>query len=101
MRLQNPGLPARALQAEFLQAIRDEYDHNVAQQLFVSIQGWQMVKNSKEETVKIINLAGNQMSAAATGMDLSAKIFEIVAEIGELPTEITVDYLKRELQELF
>ena len=101
MRLHNPGLPARALQAEFLQAIRDEYDHNVAQQLFVSIQGWQMVKNSKEETVKIINLAGNQMSAAATGMDLSAKIFEIVAEIGELPTEITVDYLKRELQELF
>jgi len=101
MRLHNPGLPARALQAEFLQAIRDEYDHNVAQQLFVSIQGWQMVKNSKEETVKIINLAGNQMSAAATGMDLSAKIFEIVAEIGQLPTEITVDYLKKELQELF
>ena len=101
MRLHNPGLPARALQAEFLQAIRDEYDHNVAQQLFVSIQGWQMVKNSKEETVKIINLAGNQMSAAATGMDLSAKIFEIVAEIGQLPTEITVEYLKRELQDLF
>ncbi len=101
MRLHNPGLPARALQAEFLQAIRDEYDHNVAQQLFVSIQGWQMVKNSKEETVKIINLAGNQMTAAATGMDLSAKIFEIVAEIGQLPTEITVEYLKRELQELF
>ena len=101
MRLHNPGLPARALQAEFLQAIRDEYDHNVAQQLFVSIQGWQMVKNSKEETIKIINLAGNQMSTAATGMDLSAKIFEIVAEIGQLPTEITVEYLKRELQELF
>lgn len=101
MRLHNPGLPARALQAEFLQAIRDEYDHNVAQQLFVSIQGWQMVKNSKEETIKIINLAGNQMTATATGMDLSAKIFEIVAEIGQLPTEITVEYLKRELQELF
>jgi hypothetical protein len=101
MRLHNPGLPARALQAEFLQAIRDEYDHNVAQQLFVSIQGWQMVKNSKEETIKIINLAGNQMTASATGMDLSAKIFEIVAEIGQLPTEITVEYLKRELQELF
>ncbi|MEY3237024.1 MAG: hypothetical protein RI883_1125 [Bacteroidota bacterium] len=101
MRLHNPGLPARALQAEFLQAIREEYDHNVAQQLFVSIQGWQMVKNSKEETIKIINIAGNQMSASATGMDLSAKIFEIVAEIGQLPTEITVEYLKRELQELF
>jgi hypothetical protein len=101
MRLHNPGLPAKALQAEFLKAIREEYDHNVAQQLFVSPQGWQMVKNSKEETVKIINIAGNQMLATSTGIDLSAKIFELVAEIGQLPTEITVEYLKTELQELF
>ena len=101
MRLHNPGLPAKALQADFLKAIREEYDHNVAQQLFISLQGWQMVKNSKEETIKIINIAGNQMLATSTGMDLSAKIFEIVAEVGQLPTEITVDYLKKELQELF
>ena len=101
MRLHNPGLPAKALQADFLKAIREEYDHNVAQQLFISPQGWQMVKNSKEETIKIINIAGNQMLATSTGMDLSAKIFEIVAEVGQLPTEITVEYLKKELQELF
>lgn len=101
MRLHNAGLPAKALQAEFLKAIREEYDHNVAQQLFVSPQGWQMVRNSKEETIKIINIAGNQMLATSTGLDLSAKIFELVAEIGQLPTEITTEYLKKELQELF
>lgn len=101
MRLHNPGLPAKALQADFLKAIREEYDHNVAQQMFVSPQGWQMVKNSKEETIKIINIAGNQMQATSTGLDLSAKIFEIVAEVGQLPSEITVEYLKKELQELF
>ena len=101
MRLHNPGLPAKALQADFLKAIREEYDHNVAQQMFISPQAWQMVKNSKEETVKIINLAGSQMLATSTGMDLSGKIFEIVAEVGEMPTEITVEYLKKEFQELF
>lgn len=101
MRLHNAGLPAKALQAEFLKAIRDEYDHNVAQQLFISPLAWQMVKDSKEETIKIINIAGNQMQATSTGIDLSSKIFEIVAEIGQLPTEITVEYLKKELQELF
>jgi hypothetical protein len=101
MRLHNPGLPAKALQADFLKAIREEYDHNVAQQMFISPQGWQMVKNSKEETIKIINIAGNQMQATSTGLDLSAKVFEIVAEVGQLPSEITVEYLKKELQELF
>ena len=101
MRLHNPGLPAMALQTKFLEAIREEYDHNVAQQLFVSPQGWELVKNAKEETIKIINLAGRQMSPSSNGMDLSAKIFEIVAEVGKLPTEIAVDYLKKEVQELF
>lgn len=101
MRLHNPGLPAKKFQADLLQAIREEYDHNVSQQLFVSPQAWQMVKNSKEETIKIINIAGNQMGAMDMANDLAGKIFEVIAEIGQLPTEITVDYLKKELQELF
>jgi hypothetical protein len=101
MRLHNPGLPAKALQTEFLKAIREEFDHNVAQQLFISPQAWQLVKNSKEETIKIINIAGGQMTATSTGMDLSAKVFEVVAEIGQLPSEVTVEMLKKEIQELF
>lgn len=101
MRVHNPGLSAKSFQADLLKTIRDEYDHNVAQQIFISIQGWGMVKNSKEETIKIINLAGNQMGSIATSTDLASKIFEIVGEVGMLPTEIAVEYLKKELQELF
>lgn len=101
MRLHNPGEPARKFQSDILQAIRSEYDHNVAQQLYISPQVWQMVKNSKEETIKIINIAGNQMDMASTSTDLAGKIFEIVAEVGTLPTEITVEALKKEMQELF
>ena len=101
MRLHTAGSPARKLQTELLQAIREEYDHNVSQQMFISPQAWEMVRNSKEETIKIINLAGNQMDATALSTDLAGKIFEIVAEVGKLPTEITVEYLRKELQELF
>ena len=101
MRLHNPGMPAKMLQGEFLKAIREEYDHNVAQQLFISPLGWKMVRDAKEETIKIINIAGNQLEATATGMDLSSKILELVAEIGELPNEIVVEHLKSELQGLF
>ncbi len=101
MRIHNPGLPAKAMQADLLKAIREEYDHNVAQQIFISLNGWKMVRDSKEETIKIINLAGNQMQPTSTSTDLAAKIFEIVGEVGQLPTEITVEYLKKELQELF
>ena len=101
MRHNNPGLPYKALQIKFLEAIREEYEHNIAQQLFISPEAWNLVKKSKEETVKIINLAGSQMGPAATGMDLMSKIFEIVGEVGTLPSEVAVEALKKELQQLF
>jgi hypothetical protein len=101
MRLHNPASSAKMFQADLLKAIREEYDHNVAQQIFISLQGWKMVKDSKEETIKIINLAGNQMEPFATSTEFASKIFELVGEVGILPTEIAVEFLKKELQELF
>ncbi|MBL1279138.1 MAG: hypothetical protein COA33_002650 [Fluviicola sp.] len=101
MRLNNPGLPAAAMQVKLLEAIREEYEHNIAQQMYISPATWEVVKKAKEETIKIINLAGRQMSATSNGMDLSGKIFEIAAEVGTLPTEIAVNILKEEVQRLF
>lgn len=100
MRLNNPGLPARALQMEFIKSIREEYDHNVAQQLFISLEGWQMIKNSKEDIIKLINAAGEQMSPTSNGLDLSSKIFEMLAQLNQLPSEVTVEFLKKEFQKL-
>jgi hypothetical protein len=101
MRLHNPGLPARALQMEFIKSIREEYDHNVAQQLFISPEGWQMIKNSKEDIIKLINAVGEQMSPTSSGLDLSSKIFEMLAQLKQLPSEVTVEFLKKEFQQLF
>ncbi len=101
MRNNNPGLPAAAMQVQLLEAIRNEYEHNIAQQMFISQPTWELVRKSKDETVKIIHLAGQQLEATATGMDLSSKIFEIVGEIGEMPSEIAVKALKEEVQALF
>lgn len=101
MRHNNPGLPAAALQVKLLEAIRSEYEHNIAQQMFISTDAWDLVRKSKDETVKIINLAGQQMGPTSNGMDLAGKIFEIVGEVGVLPTEIAVKALKEEVQTLF
>lgn len=101
MRHHNPGLPAMAFQAKLMESIREEYEHNIAQQMFISKEAWDVVKKSKDETVKIINLAGKQMETDSMAMDLSAKIFEIVAEVGTMPTEIAVELLKDEVRQLF
>jgi len=101
MRMYDPRLNAKQFQTALLDNIRKEYEHNLAQQIFISLNGWEMVKSSKEETVKIINIAARQIGEEANATELSSKIFEIVAEVGELPTEITIKQLKGELQRLF
>ncbi|MDX1652806.1 MAG: hypothetical protein R3277_09965 [Brumimicrobium sp.] len=101
MRLHNPNSSAVMMQTELLSTIRNEFDHNVAQQIFISLEAWEMVRKSKEETIKIINIAAKQMDENASATDLSSKIFEIVSELEELPTEITIKLLKKELQRLF
>jgi hypothetical protein len=101
MRLHKTNQTAVLFQTELLNNIRSEFDHNVTQQIFISTPSWEMVKKSKEETIKIINIAAQQMDNDSSSSDLSAKIFEIISEIEELPTEITIKQLKGELQQLF
>lgn len=101
MRIHNPSKSANEMHSEILSTIRREFDHNVAQQIFISPAAWEMVKKSKEETIKLINIAAKQMEEEATATDLSNKVFELNAEIGELPTEIAIKYVKEELQKLF
>ena len=54
-RLFVPGMNVATLQGELLQNIRGEFDHNLSQQLYVSSRAWELVRNTREETVKRIN----------------------------------------------
>ena len=97
MRLNNPGLPYGAFQAKLLETIRQEYEHNLAQQIFVSREAWEITKNSKEEVLKIINMAASNLPPDAMANDLSKNIFEITAQLEKQPTDRAIDLLKEEL----
>jgi len=101
LRFHNPALPAKKVQLDILDAIREEFDHNVAQQMFISSDAWKLVKDAKEETIRIINLAGDSLDVTALSLDFATRIMEISAEVGTMPTDIAAEYLKKELQELF
>ena len=100
MRLHNPTISAQAFQSELLKTIREEFDHNVAQQLFISPEGWKLVSNAKEETTNIINVAAENLEEDANATALASKVFELVGEVGEVPSDIAVNVLKREFQDL-
>lgn len=97
MRLNNPGLPAGAFQSKLLETIRQEYEHNLAQQIYVSSEAWQITKNSKEEVLKIVNMAATKLEPTAMATDLSRSIFEITSQLEFQPTDKAIALLKEEL----
>jgi len=100
MRTHKRDLNATLYQAELVKAVREEFEHNVAQQIFISAMTWEIMKNSKEEVIKLIHMAGTQMNEKSTSTDLSEKILEISAQLEQFPTEIAVEALKKEFQAL-
>ena len=101
MRAHNPKLNATLFQAELVKTIRSEFEHNLAQQIFITAGTWEIIRNSKDEVIKLIHMAGSQMNEKSTSTDLSEKIFEIIAQLEEFPTSIAVKIVKKEFQELF
>lgn len=101
MRLHESGMTAHMLHAEILKTIRAEYEHNISQQVYLSVGSWEMIKTAKEETIKLINLTGNKMKESATGLDFGESLIQISSQIKKLPTEVAMEYLKKEFAENF
>ncbi len=100
MRLHQNGMSARMLQNEMVRSIREEFDHNLSQQIYISEGAWELVKNAKEEIVKFITATGEAMRDNATGIDLSRKIFETASRVEKMPNDIALKYLRKEVQVL-
>lgn len=100
-RVQKPGQKVFQLQNALLKSIRDEYEHNLSQQLYITKESWAMVKAAREEVVKIINTAAADVKPDDESLELSRRIFESVVGEEKLPTDRAIEMLKKEIQRLF
>jgi hypothetical protein len=101
MRLNSADLTAMQLQALLVRTIREEFEYNLSQQLYISGNAWELVKNAKEETIAMINHASSGLPESAPSSDLVKMVFEASVSRGKLPVETALEEIKRELQRLF
>ena len=101
MRISRPDYSAKQFQSELLTSIKSEYDHNLAQQTYVSTEAWEKVKAAKNQVINLINNAATELKPGATGPTLGKLILERLTELKKPPSQVTIDYLKQEVKELF
>lgn len=100
-RVLKSNISARAFQAELTATVRSEYEHNISQQIYVSLTAWAMVKTATEETIRLVNVAGSKVSATDPATELGEKILEITSQIGKFPTHMAIENIKKEFAQYF
>jgi hypothetical protein len=101
LRLNQPGIPAAAFKATLVATVNEEYGHNLAQQLYVSPQSWKLIKLVKERVIELINNSYATLDKNATSVDLSKAILEEMIRREEVPTDMAIDFLKKEFKLIF
>lgn len=101
VRLHQQGIGIATLQAGILNEVRSEYQHNITQQLYVGSVAWNVVRKLKDDTIAMINNAVQGLPADANGIELSKAILQHMASIDENPYDLTIELIKKDIQQLF
>jgi hypothetical protein len=96
VREQSDEYTAREFHQHLLASIRAEFEHNLTQQIYISADAWNILKNAKEGTLKMINRAAMQVNPDGPALELSKKIIEIQMEADSSPTQVALDFLRNE-----
>jgi hypothetical protein len=84
-----------------LSEIRNEFSHNMSQQIYMSEQAWQQVKHAREEVVNLINRTYQEMPDKSKGTDLAKRILESILATEIDPTSRAITFVKQEIAQVF
>ncbi len=100
VRINKAGMNVEQLHVQLISNIRDEFDHNVAQQVYVSNEAGDKILKAKSEIVKIINLSKEKVDNQNNSLDLVKIILLNNQKISTFLYDAKT-HLKKEAQQLF
>ncbi len=96
LRLRTDSMKVDDLRIAILVALEQEYDHNVAQQVYMSDQMWQIVTMSKNEAANIASLVAKDMKEGANALEYSQAIFKYLDENPQMALRKAQEAIKEE-----
>lgn len=100
VRCYQPGMDLKLLQGVMTKNIRDEWEHNLSQQVYISTEAWSRIREAKEEMINLINSSAATMDTNADPVSLAGVIFSSIAKT-KAPTDGALEFLKKEIQQHF
>ncbi len=101
LRLTKRNMSAKEMQMLMLLTVREEFSHNLSQQLYLTDETWAAVVYAKEQITRLINLAGTKVDPKSKSTVITAFLIEQYNDIDTKPIENTISKVKREAAQFF
>lgn len=95
------ALTVQQLSTLLIQKIRQEYDHNLTQQIYVSEGAWERIVNAREQMILFVSTTCRQFPAETPAVEAAKRMLEAYHINGETPDQEALRKLKAEARELF
>ncbi|MGG9972643.1 hypothetical protein ACQ33O_12690 [Ferruginibacter sp. SUN002] len=99
-RTHSTGYTVEELKAGLTETIRQEYEHNITQQIYVNPEVWKAVTNLKEQNIYIINQLATAIPPQAPAVELSKLILEYTSNNNAELSGIVLDAIQFEVKKL-
>jgi hypothetical protein len=101
IRADGSGKTAREFQRQMVVEVREEYEHNIAQQLYIKTESWGELVRAKEQILSLINGTASKMPPNASGVDLARRILQEMTRQESAPARTAIGTLKADIQQMF
>ena len=101
IRVRDNSFSAGQFHQALVKDIREEYNHNLSQQIYISDNAWNLVKGAKEEIIAVVNQSAEGMAGDAKSLELAKRIFERMLERKADPTTVALSQIKEEVRTLY
>lgn len=93
-----PEMTNMELHTHLLATIRQEFSHNISQQIYVSDDLWIYIRSAQESLLKLINTCSAQCNPSNPGVELAEMIIQIFSSSERTPSELAIEKLKNEVR---
>jgi len=100
LREQQKNMNAFQLQSHLLKTIRTEFNHNLAMQIYVPANTWELIRKAREEVSRLINTASTQVPPNVPSFELGRRIIEDAGTTANQSVSRALESIRRDIDEM-
>lgn len=100
MRIARPDMTTLDLQRALLQNIREEYEHNLSQQIYLSSEAWSMVVAARQSIIQLVSSSASDYKPDQPYMEYATDLLEEFASISDDPITLAIGFVQKEAKEM-